>query len=369
MAEAKAQGYEHGCAPGSCILTFSRSCYQTWSTGGFGQVGRGKGVGRWHLTTAFFRCSVQADKVALAWIDGDGDRISLSSDAELLEAMDQFDGTVFRLLIRDTSSDSRDSEPKQSSDGQSAVSHHTRGTLHPGVICDGCKGPIYGIRFKCLLCPDYDLCSACEGTGGHLEHNMVAMDAAQMCRPWWNSSGFRGGAFPFGQPHPLASWWGSGCGGGGGRRRCPWMKRCHRGGCGQGKEDSCCPGKSDASCNSDATTQPTEQKTEEQAQPTSAGNNGECQWSSEQHKSFLHNIGETVNSFLGPLGIKVDVDVVEDKKTPSEGTDPNGASNTPATEEDQIQIAVAQLRSMGYEDEGGWLTELVKAKKEMLNVC
>ena len=32
-------------------------------------------------------------------------------------------------------------------------------------------------------------------------------------------------------------------------------------------------------------------------------------------------------------------------------------------QEDQIQIAVAQLRSMGYEDEGGWLTELVKANK------
>ena len=32
-------------------------------------------------------------------------------------------------------------------------------------------------------------------------------------------------------------------------------------------------------------------------------------------------------------------------------------------QEDQIQIAVAQLMSMGYEDEGGWLTELVKAKK------
>ena len=33
-------------------------------------------------------------------IDGDGDRISISSDAELVEALDQFDGTVFRLLIR-----------------------------------------------------------------------------------------------------------------------------------------------------------------------------------------------------------------------------------------------------------------------------
>ena len=27
-----------------------------------------------------------------------------------------------------------------------------------------------------------------------------------------------------------------------------------------------------------------------------------------------------------------------------------------------IEQSLAQLRSMGYEDEGGWLTELVKAK-------
>ncbi len=27
-----------------------------------------------------------------------------------------------------------------------------------------------------------------------------------------------------------------------------------------------------------------------------------------------------------------------------------------------MQIALAQLSSMGYEDEGGWLTELVRAK-------
>ena len=49
-----------------------------------------------------------------------------------------------------------------------------RGALHPGVTCDGCEGPIYGTRFKCLVCPDYDLCSLCESKGGHLEHNMIA---------------------------------------------------------------------------------------------------------------------------------------------------------------------------------------------------
>lgn len=45
--------------------------------------------------------------------------------------------------------------------------------VHPNVICDGCEGPVVGARFKCTVCPDYDLCSACEGKGIHKEHNMV----------------------------------------------------------------------------------------------------------------------------------------------------------------------------------------------------
>lgn len=45
--------------------------------------------------------------------------------------------------------------------------------VHPNVICDGCEGPVVGARFKCTVCPDYDLCSTCEGKGLHKEHNMV----------------------------------------------------------------------------------------------------------------------------------------------------------------------------------------------------
>lgn len=47
--------------------------------------------------------------------------------------------------------------------------------LHPGVVCDVCDKDIRGFRFKCMECPDYDLCADCMTIGNHPEHYMVRM--------------------------------------------------------------------------------------------------------------------------------------------------------------------------------------------------
>lgn len=50
-----------------------------------------------------------------------------------------------------------------------------KGDQH-NAICDGCDQPIFGLRYKCLVCPDYDLCEECETKALHSEHDMIRIE-------------------------------------------------------------------------------------------------------------------------------------------------------------------------------------------------
>lgn len=40
--------------------------------------------------------------------------------------------------------------------------------------CDSCNSkPIEGVRFKCIDCPNYDMCSHCESIDHHSGHLLV----------------------------------------------------------------------------------------------------------------------------------------------------------------------------------------------------
>lgn len=45
--------------------------------------------------------------------------------------------------------------------------------VHPDVVCDCCDELIFGFRYKCTECYNFDLCMACEGKMRHQDHVML----------------------------------------------------------------------------------------------------------------------------------------------------------------------------------------------------
>jgi len=100
----------------------------------------------------------------LSWLDDEGDEVTIANDEELKLALAAMTGPVYKLRVR-LGGKKRGDEHQAGAGGE----------LHPGVVCDGCDGPVLGPRYKCLACPDYDLCKICEGRGLHSQHKMVRL--------------------------------------------------------------------------------------------------------------------------------------------------------------------------------------------------
>merc|ERR1712172_11556 len=98
----------------------------------------------------------------VSWLDDDGDEVMIANDEELKLALAALLGPVIKLRVR---------QGGKKKDGEQCQA----GELHPGIVCDGCDGPVLGPFYKCLACADYDLCKSCEGRGLHSQHKMVRL--------------------------------------------------------------------------------------------------------------------------------------------------------------------------------------------------
>ncbi|XP_044882626.1 sequestosome-1 isoform X4 [Mauremys mutica] len=341
--------------------------------------------------------------------DEDGDMIAFSSDDELKMALPYVKDGIFRIYIKGIFFlEKRECRREHRSQ---CNQERPPNVVHPNVICDGCEGPVVGARFKCTICPDYDLCSTCEGKGIHKEHNMIMFQSPLLNPFEWLPRGrwlrkMRHGVPPFawihgwGHPGPATP-------------------------CGNPEQDS---GQAQGSA---APENPNPEQDAFNSQP-------------QDHVTFLKNVGESVAAMLSPLGIEVDIDVEHggqkskvtppfpsSQKSDSEPggsstsqngqTKPEGSSKEPVTEREdsiteQMQEMVieppstdmevsnfllqeqgessssaggdedwthltskevdpsteadprlieslSQMLSMGFSDDGGWLTRLLQAKK------
>merc|ERR1712004_364816 len=103
----------------------------------------------------------------LSWVDEDGDEVVVTSDGELQVALTALTGPVYKFKVK--------LGDKAKDEGHSGMARSAQ--VHHGVVCDGCDGPVVGPRYKCLVCPDYDLCATCEARGLHAHHKMIRLPA------------------------------------------------------------------------------------------------------------------------------------------------------------------------------------------------
>ena len=108
----------------------------------------------------------------LTWTDVDGDKVSIGSDNELSTAMNEMKGPVYKFNVE---------VPQEKKKNDFSVKREDE--THFGVTCDACQRPIAGPRYKCVTCPDFDLCKICEEKGSHLFHNMVRIAAPKKICP------------------------------------------------------------------------------------------------------------------------------------------------------------------------------------------
>merc|ERR1712154_731732 len=93
-----------------------------------------------------------------------GDHVNISSDEELIIALTEMAGPLYKLTVTVKKPAGR--ETGGAGGGEEAVHH--------GVTCDGCDmNPILGPRYKCLVRDDYDLCGRCEASGLNMGNNMM----------------------------------------------------------------------------------------------------------------------------------------------------------------------------------------------------
>ena len=96
----------------------------------------------------------------VTWTDDDGDKISVTRDDDLIIALTEMAARVKKFSVEILG---RTDRPKS---GKEPV-------VAWNVTCDGCDETIAGFRYKCVTCPDFDLCVGCEMKCVHPHHYMI----------------------------------------------------------------------------------------------------------------------------------------------------------------------------------------------------
>jgi len=117
----------------------------------------------------------------LKWEDEDGDKVDINSQQELRLAMQEMKkiGPVYKLQIHILEN------PwwKQGEKNSEKSFKNCSGEEHSGIICFCCHQQVRGFRYKCVICPNYEMCGSCEDKAMHPAHDMVRIPSPRSYPP------------------------------------------------------------------------------------------------------------------------------------------------------------------------------------------
>jgi len=128
------------------------------------------------LVAELFRQSSLPQSWVLKYKDEDGDFVSVTSDREFAEALVSAQKTLLRFYVKAQTKPVVTPIVPTEQKKPAVPSTSTPTSFKPkhAAICDNCDQQIVGIRFKCAICPDYDLCEKCEALNSIHRHHSFA---------------------------------------------------------------------------------------------------------------------------------------------------------------------------------------------------
>jgi sequestosome 1 len=124
---------------------------------------------------AVFPAALRTRQFQVTWKDDDEDEVTIATDEELILALTEMKGPTYKIVcnIKD----------RKTMGGGDNVEMGQGSQVHSNVSCDACDKPVVGFRYKCVICPDFDLCGKCEAKGTHADHNMIRLANPEVVWP------------------------------------------------------------------------------------------------------------------------------------------------------------------------------------------
>lgn len=113
--------------------------------------------------------------------DSDGDKITITKASDFELFLEQNINKIFAETTEETVWKSLNESlvntvptaPTSNFDAKSQSTDEIRSIYHEGILCDVCDKDIYGFRYKCLDCEEFDMCMDCEPRQIHKEHLLL----------------------------------------------------------------------------------------------------------------------------------------------------------------------------------------------------